>query len=145
MGIGICTLYGYGTVVYSIWTEDGLFASYKEVYGIRTLLLWKWKFQPLPLIFWKTHVLLISILLIHVQRLHNEKVITQVVSSSLKMMNSLAHIQHSGGQLEFFLRVNWYEESDIRELMNMQKGRRNKKERKFQISKLMTLQVCAAL
>jgi hypothetical protein len=29
--------------------------------------------------------------------------------------------------------------------MNMQKGRRNKKERKFQISKLMTLQVCAAL
>jgi hypothetical protein len=81
----------------------------------------------------------------YVQRLHNEKVITQVVSSSLKMMNSLAHIQHSGGQLEFFLRVNWYEESDIRELMNMQKGRRNKKERKFQISKLMTLQVCAAL
>jgi hypothetical protein len=70
----------------------------------------------------------------YVRRFLKKKVITQVVSSSGKMMNSLAHIQHSDGQLEFFLRGNWYEESDIRDAMNMQKGRRNKKERKFQIS-----------
>jgi hypothetical protein len=38
----------------------------------------------------------------YVRHFLKENIITQVVSSSGKMMNSLAHMQHSGGHVEFF-------------------------------------------
>jgi hypothetical protein len=47
---------------------------------------------------------------------------------------SLAHIFHGhNAQREYFVRGYWYQESTVRDALDMQKGRQNKKERKYQI------------
>jgi hypothetical protein len=68
-------------------------------------------------------------------KLFLEKQIIPHVKSPIGIdIPSLAHIVHSDTkQREYFVRGYWYQESEVRDALDMQSGRQNKKERKFQI------------